>query len=361
MMPKISNGSTFGGIVNYANDIKDKDTTILASRGVDLRSNYTIAKSFKIQAMMNQRVRNCVGHFALSFPPEDAHRCTDGFMRKLAMEYMKKMGITDTQFVIFRHHDHDHDHVHVVYNRVNDFGKTISDGCDVERAIAICQAMTRHYGLHWSDGKMKVNRDRLKGKVVVKYAIFDAAQKALPGSRTWQDFIDRMKEQGIQVKVAPREGGKGMGVVFTKGNVSMSGYQVDRRSLTFYMLNQQLYNINALLPKDQWLPDEPMIHEVKFDDMDSDVRLPKVSFGKEDEYVEDSSVNIYDDNNDSAFFDTEAAAELASNVAAAAVELAVGPTVVPTSGGGGGGSSSGWGDDDDDDEKKKRNRPKFHR
>lgn len=208
---------------------------------------------------------------------------------------------------------------------------------------------------------MKVNRDRLKGKAVVKYAIFDAAQKALPGSRTWQDFIDRMKERGIQVKVAPREGGKGMGVVFTKGNVSMSGYQVDRRSLTFYMLNQQLYNINALLPKDQWLPDEPMIHEVKFDDMDSDVRLPKVSFGKEDEYVEDSSVNIYDDNNDSAFFDTDAAAELASNVAATAVELAVGPAVVPTSGGGGGGSSSGWGDDDDDDEKKKRNRPKFHR
>lgn len=72
-------------------------------------------------------------------------------------------------------------------------------------------------------------------------------------------------------------------------------------------------------------------------------------------------MNIYDDNNDSAFFDTEAAAELASNVAATAVELAVGPTVVPTSGGGGGGSSSGWGDDDDDDEKKKRNRPKFHR
>ena len=101
MMPKISNGSTFGGIVNYANDIKDKDTTILASRGVDLRSNYTIAKSFKIQAMMNPRVENCVGHFALSFPPEDAHRCTDGFMRKLAMEYMKKMGIVNTQFVIF--------------------------------------------------------------------------------------------------------------------------------------------------------------------------------------------------------------------------------------------------------------------
>lgn len=59
--------------------------------------------------------------------------------------------------------------------------------------------------------------------------------------------------------------------------------------------------------------------------MDSDVRLPKVS-RQGRQYVEDSSVNIYD-NNDSAFFDTEAAAELASNVAAAACrELAVGPT-----------------------------------
>ena len=362
MMPKISNGSTFGGIVNYANDIKDKGTTILASRGVDLTNNYTIAQSFKIQAMMNQRVQNCVGHFALSFPPEDAHRCTDGFMRKLAMEYMKKMGITDTQFVIFRHHDHDHDHVHVVYNRVNDFGKTISDGCDVERAIAICQAMTRHYGLHWSDGKMNVNRNRLKGKAVVKYAIFDAAQKALAGSETWNGFIERMKEQGIQVRVAPRDDGKGMGIVFTKGNVSMSGYQVDRRSLTFYKLNQHLYNINDLLPRDQWLPDEPRNSMGEYDESQSDSRLPKVSFNRSDEYVEDSSVNIYDENNDSSFFDTDSAAEVASNVAAAAVEMVTGPAVVPTSGGGGGGSSSGWGDDDDDDEKKKkRNTPKFHR
>ena len=207
---------------------------------------------------------------------------------------------------------------------------------------------------------MKVNRDRLKGKAAVKYAIFDAAQKALPDSRTWQDFIDRMKEQGIQVKIAPRDGGKGMGIVFTKGNVSMSGYQVDRRSLTFYMLNQQLYNINELLPRDQWLPDEPMISEFNSNESKSDVCLQKVSFGKSDEYVEDGSINIYDENDDSPFLDTDSAAEVASNVAAAAVELVIGPTVVPTSGGGGGGSSSGW-NDDDDDEKKKKYKPRFGR
>jgi len=360
MMPKISNGSTFGGIVNYANDIKDKGTTILASRGVDLTSNYTIAQSFKLQTMMNRRVEKCVGHFSLSFHPEDAHRCTDKFMRKLAMEYMKKMGITDTQFVIFRHHDHDHDHVHVVYNRVNDFGKTISDGCDVERAIAICQAMTRHYGLHWSDGKKNVDRTRLKGKAVVKYAIYDAAQEALAGSHTWADFINEMKKRGIQVTLTPRDGNKGIGITFTKGNVSMSGYQVDRRSLTFGILNEQLDNVNKVLPKEYRLPDDQVAY--RGDDCFSlqQERLSLISFGKSDEIIDDNSVNVYDDNNDSSFFDTEAASDIASGVASATVDLIVGPTVVPTAGGGGGGSSKGK-DDDNDDEKKKKRRSSYHR
>lgn len=250
MMVKISNGATFGGIVSYANDIKNKDTNILASRGVDLTSNYTIAQSFKVQAMMNRRVENCVGHFALSFSPEDRHRCTDGFVRKLAMEYMQKMGITNTQFVIFRHHDHDHDHVHVVYNRVDNDGKTISDGCDVERAIAICQTMTRQYGLHWGEGKEKVNRDRLKGKAKVKYAIYDAAQESLAVSITWEDFIKRMGMNGITVKLVPLGGDKGIGITFTMGNVTMSGTQVDRWTMTFGKLNEKLTSANKVLPKE---------------------------------------------------------------------------------------------------------------
>lgn len=361
MMPKISNGSTFGGIVNYANDIKDKGTTILASRGVELTNNYTIAQSFKVQAMMNRKVENCVGHFSLCFPPEDAHRCTDGFMRKLAMEYMKKMGIVNTQFVIFRHHDKDHQHVHVVYNRVNDYGKTISDGCDVERAIAICQAMTRHYGLHWSDGKMNVDRTRLKGKASIRYAIFDAAQKALADCQTWKEFIKRMEEQGIQVRLAPREGGKGMGITFTKGNVSMSGYQVDRRSLTFNILYMQLCNVNHVLPEDQKLPYDHVFSDSTDEEPLKENRQPHASFDKSDEYVEDKSVNVYDDSNDSAFFDTNAAAETVSNVAAAAVQVMLGSTdIAPSVGGGGGGSSNSKDDDEDEDKKKKRHRS-FHR
>lgn len=350
MMPKISNGKTFGGIVSYANDILNKDTEVLASRGVDLTSNYTIKQSFRVQAQMNRRLEKCVGHFALAFPKEDAHRCTNGFMRKLAIEYMNKMGIVNTQFVIFRHRDRDHDHVHVVYNRIDNNGKTISDSCDVERAIAICQAMTRHYGLHWSDGKVNVNRSRLKGKDKVKYAIYDAAMKVLQGSHTWKDFIEGMEKEGIQVKIAPRTNGSGLGITFVMGKVSLSGTQVDRRSLNFKVLNYQLGGIMAVTSEDmQAIAEEyEMDRHITYEKFDPS--KPAISFDQSDEYVSHPDIEHYNDGDSDFGFDPS----LAVGVANAAVAMVDAATTIAPSTGGGGGSSNNDLDDDDDEKKKKR-------
>lgn len=358
MIAKISNGQSFGGIVRYANDIKDKDTTVLASCGVDLRTNYTIAQSFKIQAKMKKNVGNIVGHFALAFSPEDAHRCTDAFMRKMAMEYMKKMGIKNTQFIIFRHRDHDHDHVHVVYNRIDDNGMVISDGCDVERAIAICQAMTREYGLHWGQGKDNVNRDRLKGKAKIKYAIYDAAQEVLADSKTWAQFVKRMAERGIEVKIVDRGEGKAPGIVFTKDHVSFAGSKVDK-SLTFGSLYWNLFYINDVMPDGVESPGERISFDRDVLDERESMGLPRYGEKKRETRSDERSLSSSSDDSSSDIFDTNAIAETASNIQAAAVQAIVGPTeVVPSVGGGGGGSSKGWRDDDDDDEKKKkRNSP----
>lgn len=39
---------------------------------------------------------------------------TDDFMLKIAHEYMEKMGITDTPYIIARHTDKEHSHCHNV-------------------------------------------------------------------------------------------------------------------------------------------------------------------------------------------------------------------------------------------------------
>ena len=40
------------------------------------------------------------------------------------------MKITDTQYIIVRHQDREHPHVHIVFNRIDNNGKSISDRND---------------------------------------------------------------------------------------------------------------------------------------------------------------------------------------------------------------------------------------
>ena len=116
MIAKIVKGSNFKGVVSYILD-KEKDAKIIALDGLFAENKETIASSFEVQARMKPRVTKPVGHIALAFSKEDEHRLTDREMAVIALEYLKKMGITDTQIIIVRHYDKEHPHVHVAFNR----------------------------------------------------------------------------------------------------------------------------------------------------------------------------------------------------------------------------------------------------
>lgn len=118
MIGKQKKGQDFRGAVNYVmNDKKGAD--ILGFDGVILDSKESIIKSFEAQAEMNPRLTKNVGHHILSFSSHDAPRMTDEFMLRIAKEYLERMKITDTQYLIVRHYDRDHPHMHIVFNRVN--------------------------------------------------------------------------------------------------------------------------------------------------------------------------------------------------------------------------------------------------
>ena len=126
MMAKIVYGSNFKGVVDYILD-KDKGVQKLISDGLFMENKDTIAMSFNIQSQMNGKVAKPVGHIALSFSREDEPRLTNHVMAGIALEYMERMGIRDTQFFIARHFDKEHPHVHIAFNRIGNDGRTISD------------------------------------------------------------------------------------------------------------------------------------------------------------------------------------------------------------------------------------------
>lgn len=141
MMAKIVKGSDFKGAVDYIID-KKKDTQIVASEGLFMENLETIAMSFNAQSRMNDKVTKPVGHIALSFSKEDELRLTNRIMAGIALEYMERMGIKNTQFFIAQHFDKEHPHVHIAFNRIDNNGNTISDRHERLRSTRICKELT---------------------------------------------------------------------------------------------------------------------------------------------------------------------------------------------------------------------------
>ena len=129
MIAKIMKGSGFKGVINYILDPK-KGTELIDSSGVRTDSTSHIIRSFIDQTKLNPRVGKVVGHISLSFSVQDSPKLNNEWMVKVAREYMEKMGIKDTQYIIGRHFDKEHPHIHIAFNRIDNNGKTISDRND---------------------------------------------------------------------------------------------------------------------------------------------------------------------------------------------------------------------------------------
>lgn len=229
MMAKIVKGSDFKGVVDYILD-KGKNAQVVAYDGLFMENKETIAMSFNAQSLMNGNVAKPVGHIALSFSKEDEPRLTNCVMGGIALEYMERMGIKDTQFFIARHFDKEHPHVHIAFNRIDNNGNTISDRHERLHSTRICKELTLIYGLHMANGKENVKRNRLKEPDKTKYELYDILKTEVGICGNWGVLVANLKRQGVEVHFSHRgQTDEIQGVVFTKNGYHFNGSKVDRR------------------------------------------------------------------------------------------------------------------------------------
>ena len=229
MIAKIIKGSNFKGVVNYILD-KEKDARILICDGLFGENKETIASCFEAQARMNPKVTKPVGHIALAFHKEDEHRLTDRAMAGIALEYLKKMGITDTQILIVRHYDKEHPHVHVAFNRIANDGRTISDRNERIRSTRICKELTRKYSLYFADGKEQVKHHRLKEPDKTKYELYSILKTEVARCGNWRQLMANLEKQGVDMRFKYRgKSDEVQGVIFSKNGYPFSGSKIDRR------------------------------------------------------------------------------------------------------------------------------------
>ena len=244
MIGKLKKGSSFGGCIRYVTG--KGEAKIIASDGVLLGTNAEITQSFELQRQLNPRIKKPVGHIALSFKPEDKPRLTDEFMAKIALEYMQMMGITDTQFLIVRHHNTDNPHCHIVYNRINTESKLLSDRNDYRRNEQVTKALKSKYGLTYGTDKSKTNTRKLRNAERAKYEIHNAVKGALKATDSWHKFKKELAKRGVHLEFVYKAQTKVQGIRFSKDGYSFKGTHISR-DYSFGKLNARFEGTENLL------------------------------------------------------------------------------------------------------------------
>ena len=223
----VKSGKSFKGCVEYCM-LKNK-AEVLYAEGVRADDFHQAIADFNMQRKLNADLGQAVGHIALNFSPEDALKLTDEKMLAIALEYLDRMKIMDTQMLIVKHNDTKHPHLHIVYNRVNNQAKTIKDSMQRWDNVKASKALTLKHSLHLSQGKQHVNRLRLKGPDQVKYQLYDAIRAVSQKVRNMDELQQHLKKQGISMQYKYKSGTQEVqGISFSKGQYKFKGSEIDR-------------------------------------------------------------------------------------------------------------------------------------
>jgi hypothetical protein len=246
MIGKQTKGTSFGGCVSYV--LNEEKARLLEAVGVD-GSPEQIAEQFELQSLLNDKVKNIVGHTSLSFSPQDSLRLQndDVLMLKIAHEYMERMGIRNTQYIIARHIDREHPHCHIVFNRVDNDGKTISDKNDRYRNEKVCKMLTAKYRLHFANGKDCIKEERLRPYDRAKHKIYKTLKAEVLYAQSWNELKDALANHGVDMKFkVSRTTREVQGVNFAYGGYTFSGSKISRE-FSYLAIDRQLER-NAYTP-----------------------------------------------------------------------------------------------------------------
>lgn len=261
MTAKILTRQSFSKATNYV--FKDGRSEVIDSRGIVATDPQTAAACFKMQAIDRPEIKSPVGHICISFHPDDTPRMTNDLMVEICEAYMKGMGIKDTQFLLVRHYDTNHSHMHLVFNRIDDNGKLISDRNWYVKNEKVCKEIKNQYGLTFSQGKQNVNLDRLRPDDRRRYEMYFDVKNALDAATSFTDFQHRLSSVGIgtTLKTASKTG-ELQGITFNRDGYSVKGSKLDR-SLSAGKIMEHFRAIEKVEQKSMEVPHQETHHESK--------------------------------------------------------------------------------------------------
>jgi hypothetical protein len=206
-----------------------KRAHVLKTQGVRGHDHSLMAKDFEHQRSRRPDKHQAVFHSVLSFYPGE--KPTDKKMVEIAEQYLERIGMVNTQFVVAKHTDKDHLHLHVIGNRVDNNGKAIDEGWLGLKGKKVAQQLTEEYHLRpaLSKNMALTHHKNLQPAEAKRYRIYAALVESVGKSEDLVDLERRLSKRGIdiQYKLNP-ETREAEGISFRLGKQCFKGSQIDR-------------------------------------------------------------------------------------------------------------------------------------
>ncbi|MES2520916.1 MAG: relaxase/mobilization nuclease domain-containing protein [Bacteroidota bacterium] len=239
-------GASFKSAVEYnirARDSQErKDNATVLCSNMDSLNPKEIIESFQEQAKLNNKVKKPVFHAFLSFHKNDAEQLNKDLLVNIVLDYVKEMGLSQTQFAAFLHTDTEHPHIHLVANRITNNGQRYKDSMEGFRGKQICQRITKKYKLtpadHLKQGEnhaiISGTKYELNPKENFKKRLKPIIQSLLKEVDSLEDFKDKIEGLDIKVKIKQDSNGKNVGISFGKvhedgSSMWVKGSEIERQ------------------------------------------------------------------------------------------------------------------------------------
>ncbi|MFD1167180.1 relaxase/mobilization nuclease domain-containing protein [Sphingobacterium daejeonense] len=229
MVAKIipNHASGFANICAYT--IDREKAKIIHSEGIRLGSSQFIAEQLNMYANSNNRVKYPVGHIVLSFSKELNGKLSDNVQKFIAMDYLTKMNIKNTAFVIVAHSDKSNPHLHILYSKSDYNSQKINDSHSKLRSLKSVNELNIKYNLRTETINSPFTDSKSKyyiAKKEIKYAI----QNAIYGKNkvnNWNDLQKLLSLKGIHIEFKIKGNSNEIqGVSFSKDGFRFKGSEV---------------------------------------------------------------------------------------------------------------------------------------
>lgn len=230
MIAKTSIGRSFKGCCAYnMQKVEMGQGQVLMSQGVrDYALNPMVA-DFVRQAQMNPELTRSVWHTAISFDPKDEARLQlqPQLMKEVASEYLKGMGLDQSQYVVIQHQDTAHSHFHIIANRVASNGQSISDSHNYSRSEKILRELEQKHSLTlMKEQGYRLSLEHVPERDRYRLEMRDEVRQSLERSTTSAELKADLAQRGIEVIVNRDQAGKARGLSFERVSQDQNGEDI---------------------------------------------------------------------------------------------------------------------------------------